>query len=228
MENLYECQGFGQDTPCIHAPLDASSLLVPCLLLVQLENLHVLQDGWLRSISKSWAEGWKSEETRKHLFENWVARIESVNLWIRSVQFMNEFRPVLWTWFFEKIWCKVYTLDVATVLMNAWSRARTVIKTFIKQLLKLWRIPTQSYHMTSEDFNLLHWLQYFHFHYIDKNHQVILQEFTLCVQLKQVWNITSASNIDHTCYVRLEYLVRRDGLFMNLLIFDFLVPGTTD
>ncbi len=110
MENLYECQGFGQDTPCIHAPLDASSLLVPCLLLVQLENWHVLQDGWLRSISKSWAEGWKSEETRKHLFENWVALIESVNLWIRSVQFMNEFRPVLWTWFFEKIWCKVYTL----------------------------------------------------------------------------------------------------------------------
>lgn len=45
--------------------------------------------------------GWRMEETRKHLFDNWVAPIESVNLWIRSVQFMNEFRPVLWTWFFN-------------------------------------------------------------------------------------------------------------------------------
>lgn len=51
---------------------------------------------------------------------------------------------------------------------------------FIKKLLKLWFIPTQSYHMTSEDCDLLRWLQYFYFHYIDKNHQVI-QEFSLCV-----------------------------------------------
>lgn len=161
--------------------LEYSLLLVPFLLLVQ----HVLQDGRLRSISRSWAEGWKSEETRKHLFENGVAPIESIcesDEWIQT-SFVN-----LILRFIVKIQCEVHTclhMDVATVLMNAWSSAMPDIEIFIKQLLKLWFIHTQSYHMTSEDFNLLHWLQYFHFHYIDKNHWVILQEFTLCVHLNR-------------------------------------------
>lgn len=123
----------------------------------------------------------------------------------------------------------VYILDAATVLMNAWSRARTELSRLLLNSCSncgvflhksiIWLQRTLIY---CTDYSI------FTFIILTRITRLFFRNFTLCVQLKQVWNITSASNIDHTCYVRLEYLVRRDGLFMNLLIFDFLVPGTTD
>lgn len=189
MENLYECQGFGQDTPCIHAPLDASSLLVPCLLLVQLENWHVLQDGWLRSISKSWAEGWKEapiwELSSTHWVCEFVNQISPIHEWIQT-SFVNLIhrKDLMQSIHF------VYILDVTTVLMNAWSRAGTDIKlcsncgVFLHKAIK-WLQRTLIY---CTDYSI------FTFITLTRITWLFFRNFTLCVQLGQVWNITSASN----------------------------------
>ncbi len=96
---------------------------------------------------------------------------------------------------------------------------------FIKIVAQIVVYSYTNYHMTSEDCSLLRRRQYFHFHYIDKNNQVIQ---ALCTVHLNRFGTSRVRVIDQTCYVRLEYMVRWNGLFMNLLIFHFLVPGTAD